>query len=116
MTLSLSYIPVNAAETTSDSGWNYALAPMFLWGMSIDGSSTVGPSSLPLKLDFKDDVLSNMSAAFTLHFEAQKDDLTWLAEIQYAELEPTSQVGPIKVNVNYKSITGALLISPKSLG
>ena len=53
--------------------------------MSINGTSEVGPVELPLDIDFKDGVLENLDAIFTVHFEAKKKDLTIFTEYQYAD-------------------------------
>jgi len=115
VSLALTHGTLQAAETSpttsttvSSGDWNFTLAPLFLWGMSMDGSSTLGEATLPLELDFKDDVFSNMSAVFTLHFEAQKDDLALFTEIQYVNLEPSTKVGPVSVDVDFKNIMGEL--------
>jgi hypothetical protein len=70
------------ADTNSDDDWKFSLAPLFLWGMSMNGTSQVGPTTTPLNLDFQDDVLENLEAVLTLHFEAQKNDLALFAEYQ----------------------------------
>lgn len=91
-----------APERNSDE-WQFALAPLFLWGMNIDGSAQIGPVSAPLQLDFQDDVLENLGAVFTIHFEANKNDLALFAEYQYVSLEPTTSVpnGP-SVDIDFK--------------
>lgn len=90
-----------APERNSDE-WQFTLAPMFLWGMNIDGTAGVGPIDAPLELDFTDDVLENLAAIFTFHFEAKKKDLTLFAEYQYGEMDPTASVpdGPT-VNIDF---------------
>ena len=82
-------VPSIAADTkASEDEWHFTLSPLFLWGMGIDGSSTVGSEELPLQLDFGD-VLDNLDAVFTIHFEMQKGDWTIFAEYQYVDLEPS---------------------------
>ena len=87
-------IPVtsSAAPGRASDEWQFTLAPLFLWGMNIDGSSQVGPVEAPLDLGFTDDIFENLSAVFTVHFEASKNNLTLFAEYQYTELEPTTSV------------------------
>ena len=80
------------ADTSTDDEWNFSLAPLFLWGMSQNGTSQVGPATTPLDLNFKDDVFENLDAVLTLHFEAQKNDLTLFAEYQYVDLAPTTEL------------------------
>ena len=91
-----------AAPARSSDEWQFTLAPMFLWGMNIDGASQIGPVSAPLQLDFKDDVLDNLGAVFTVHFEAHKKDLAFFAEYQYVQLEPSTTIpnGP-SVDVDF---------------
>lgn len=76
-----------------DDEWHFTLSPLFLWGMSIDGSSTVGSEELPLEVDFND-VLENLSFVFTVHYEMQKGDWTLFAEYQYVDLEPSFTTPP----------------------
>ncbi len=79
-----------APDRTSDD-WQFTLAPLFLWGMSVNGNSQLGPVSAPVQIDF-DDALEDLSAVFTIHFEAYKKDLSLFAEYQYVELEPSASV------------------------
>ena len=80
-----------AGQNTSDE-WEFSATPLFLWGMSIDGSSTIGSETLPLDLDFEDDILENMEAVFTLHLEASKGKWALFSEVQYVELDPTVNI------------------------
>ena len=80
---------VFAETNATDDEWHFTVAPLFLWGLNIDGTTELGPVTTPLNLDFKDDVLSNLAAVFTIHFEARKKDWTIFAEYQYAELDPS---------------------------
>jgi hypothetical protein len=85
---------VNASEE-----WEFALSPLFLWGMNINGDATIGDATAPLELDFKDDVLENLEAVLTVHFEARRGLWTVFTEVQYVDLGPTVNVamGPIEV-------------------
>jgi hypothetical protein len=80
-------------------GWEYSVAPLYLWGKAINGAASIGPLEAPLSLDFQDDILENLEAAFAIHFEAKQGDLTLFAEYNYAKLEPTVQetLGPVTV-------------------
>ena len=51
--------------------WEFMVTPMFLCGMSIDGDSAIDGNALPLDLDFTDDIMENLDAVFTFHFEAR---------------------------------------------
>lgn len=96
-----------ASETGSDE-WEFSASPLFLWGMSIDGSSTIGDATLPLDLDFQDDILENMEAVFTLHLDARKAKWALFSEIQYVDLDPTVKVSSdtppasVKSDIDFK--------------
>ena len=81
-----------AVRDRNSDEWQFTLAPLFLWGMNIDGTASIGPVDAPLDLDFQDDILENLGAVFTVHFEAQKNDLALFAEYQYVNLEPSSSL------------------------
>ena len=103
--VALSIVHVASAETkAADDEWHFMVAPLFLWGMNIDGTSELGPVSTPLKLDFKDDILENLAGVFTLHFEASKMDWTFFAEYQYSNLDPSAEtpMGPV-ANIDFKN-------------
>ena len=80
---------VFAEAQSADDEWHFLVSPLFFWGMSIDGTTELGPTTTPLSLNFKDDVLENLAAVFTIHFEASKRDWTIFAEYQYSELDPS---------------------------
>ena len=89
----------NQAFAENPGGWEYSVAPMYLWAKNIEGTSAIGGMEAPLDLDFKDDVLENLEAAFAIHFEAKQGDLTLFAEYNYAKLDPSveASLGPITV-------------------
>ncbi len=87
-------------------GWEYAVAPLYLWGKNIEGEAGLGPVTAPLELDFTDDILENLDAAFAIHFEAKQGDLTLFAEYNFARLDPTVEqtMGPVaaKIDVEFE--------------
>jgi hypothetical protein len=92
------------ASTRADAAeeeWEFALSPLFLWGMSIDGDATINGNTAPLDLEFKDDILDNMEAVFTLHFEARRGDWTLFSEYQYIDLQPDvgGTRGPVTADI-----------------
>jgi hypothetical protein len=104
-----------AAETTAPSDeWHFTLAPLFLWGMNVDGTSQIGPVSAPLEIGFTDDVLENLSAVFTVHFEAQKGDWTLFAEYQYVDLDPSVEISPVaSADIDFQDQLGELGVAYK---
>ncbi len=93
-----------AAE--NPGGWEYSVAPLYLWGKNIEGEAGIGPVTAPMELDFQDDILENLDAAFAIHFEAKQGDLTLFAEYNFARLDPGVEqvVGPVtaKVDVEFE--------------
>lgn len=90
------------AAAENPGGWEYSVAPLYLWAKSIEGTAALGPSEAELDLDFQDDVLDNLDAAFAIHFEARQGDLSLFAEYNYAKLDPTidASIGPIPIQVD----------------
>ena len=85
-------------------GWEYSVAPLYLWAKNINGAASIGPLEAPLDLDFNDDILDNLEAGFAIHFEAKQGDLTLFAEYNYAKLEPTVEIplGPLIIGGDVK--------------
>ncbi|MEH6549302.1 MAG: hypothetical protein V7744_04890 [Pseudomonadales bacterium] len=96
----------------SSDGWGFSLAPMYLWGKNIDGTSTIAGMDAPLDLDFQDDILKNLDAALAFHFEAKHGDIALFVEYNYGKLDPSSvtNVGSetIEVNIDFKDVMGEL--------
>ena len=79
-----------SAKSTSSDEWHFSLAPMFLWGVSTKGTVQAGFDTAALKLEFQDDILDNLEAVLTWHFEARKNNLALFLEHQYIDLVPTA--------------------------
>jgi hypothetical protein len=91
-----------AVAQASEGEWEFQLAPLFLWGMSLNGESSIDGNVAPMDLDFKDDLLENMDGVFTLHFEARKQKVVLFAEYQYVSVNPDveASIGPATVNAD----------------
>jgi hypothetical protein len=85
-------------------GWEYSVAPLYLWGKAINGAASIGPLEAPLDIGFKDDILENLETGFAIHFEAKQGDLTLFAEYNYAKLDPSAEaaVGPVVIGADIK--------------
>lgn len=88
-----------SAAAENPGGWEYSIAPMFVWAKSVDGKSGVGPTESELDLNFKDDLLENLDAAAAVKLEAKQGPLVFFAEYSYAKLDPSTnlEVGPVSV-------------------
>lgn len=89
-----------ATPTKASEEWEFALSPLFLWGLSIDGDATINNETAPLELGFTDEILQNMEAVFTVHFEARRGRLGFFTEYQYVDLKPEVDIsqGPLSVD------------------
>ena len=89
----------SSVAIAEDDEWQFSVAPLYLWAKSIEGSGSAGGKELPLELKFKDEVLENLDAAFAIHAEATKGELTFFAEYNFARLDPTVEefIGPVQV-------------------
>ncbi len=55
------------AETEQNSDeWQFALSPLFLWGMNVNGTQQIGSTVAPLELNFTDDILVPRPISFDL--------------------------------------------------
>lgn len=90
------------ATAENPGGWEFSVAPLYLWGKNLEGSATVGGKEAPLDLDFKDQILENLEAAFSVHAEAKQGALTLFAEYNYAKLSPSAEesFGPVTVEAD----------------
>ena len=88
-----------AGPTNAAGDWEFALSPLFLWGVSLDGDASIEGRAAPLDLDFQDDIFENMDAVFTLHFEARNGNWTIFTEYQFVDLDPDveAEAGPVAV-------------------
>ena len=49
----------NDQDISNNGDWEFTLAPLFLWGMGINGGATIGDATAPLDLEFGD-IFSNL--------------------------------------------------------
>lgn len=86
----------------SEDEWEYSLSPLFLWGLSLEGDSTINGATAPLDVEFRDDILENLEGVFTLHFEARRGDWSLFTEYQYVDLNPSGgiAVGPVTIDAD----------------
>ena len=92
-----------STNNDSDNTWKFQLAPLFLWGMSIDGDASIGNATAPLDLNFKDQIFENMEAVYTIYFDAKRNRLSLFTEYQFVDLRPTVEIGPTKVDIGFET-------------
>jgi hypothetical protein len=92
-----------AIAQQDDGNWHHRLAPLYLWGMGIDGTAGFGPVNAPLNIEFKD-ALDNLEGIFTVHYEASKANWTILTDFSYVNLGPSAQLpNGQSLNVDFKN-------------
>ncbi|MGE5238372.1 MAG: hypothetical protein ACM3ON_06185 [Chloroflexota bacterium] len=57
-----------AEDPPVSKDWEFSLAPMYLWAVSIDGEQTVKGNKVDLDVSFSD-VWGNLNGALIFHFE-----------------------------------------------
>jgi len=82
-------------ESTSNDDWEFSLAPMYLWAVSIDGDQTVKGTKVDLDVPFSD-IFDNLNGALTFHFEGlHKQRWGFFSDLNYIVLEMDD--GPVDI-------------------
>jgi hypothetical protein len=95
-------IPAAADESSTGSkNWEFALAPLYIWGVNMDGEMTLKDRTQSLQLDF-DQIFDNLEVIFTFHFEGlYKKKWGFLFDLNYVDLsDSTTLPGPGAANIN----------------
>ena len=91
------------AEQPEEKGWEYALAPFYLWAVGLEGVVGAGPAEAGVDLQFQD-ALSNLEAAFAVHYEMTKNKNTIIGDLYYSSLGSDADVQlpnlPGQVNID----------------
>lgn len=84
-----------------DKNWEFNLAPLYLWAISMDGNMTVKGLSQPLDVDFGQ-ITDNLEGVFTLHFEGMhKSGWGFLTDVNYVNLEGQQDTpGPLPLTID----------------
>lgn len=77
------------SEEESADGWQFRLAPLYIWFAGIEGDATLGPVTAPVEITFSD-ALENLDAIFTLAFEARKRRWSLFTNGFHLQLKPES--------------------------
>ncbi len=83
--------PLYAEGASDDGGWDWFLAPLYLWAIDLSGTQSVGPATMPIDYEFAD-LFDNIETMFTVHFEGVKDQ-KWgfILDLSYIDVQ-TQQV------------------------
>jgi len=84
-----SLLMAGISNAKAEDVWKHTLAPLYLWGAGIDGTSQIGPVSAPVSIEFSD-ALDNLDTTLTFHYEANKGKLGFMADFFHLSLAPKS--------------------------
>ena len=83
-------------ESNSNSDWEFNLAPMYLWAVSIDGDQTVKGVDVDLDVPFSE-IFDKLKGALTFHFEGlYKQRWGFFSDLNYIVLEMDD--GPVDID------------------
>jgi hypothetical protein len=80
-----------AASEAEFNTWQNKLAPLYLWGVSLDGEATFGTQTIPLEIEFSDAV-EDLEAIFTLHYEGAKGHWGVIVDYSLLNLGPSAEL------------------------
>ena len=88
------------SDTSTSKDWEFSLAPMYLWAVSIDGDQTVKGVDVDLDVSFSE-IFDNLNGALTFHFEGlHKQQWGFIADLNYIVLNPedSTPIGDIEID------------------
>ncbi len=107
--IAISCVLLLSSHTWADSNkdfntWQNTLAPLYIWGVSMSGTSTFGTATVPLEIEFKDAV-SDLEGIFTFHYEGAKGHWGIIADYSFLNLTPKAEIPgtPGELNVDMKN-------------
>ena len=84
-----------AEESDSNKNWDFRLAPMYLWAVSIDGEMTIRGVPVDVELAFSD-AIKDLDGALTFHFEGvYKQRWGFFTDLMYIRLNPDDEPTPV---------------------
>jgi hypothetical protein len=95
-------VPAVEAQSGSDE-WEFQLAPLYLWAVTLEGDLTARGRDVPIVLPF-DQAFDKLETTFTIHFEAWKGRWGLLTDFNYIDLASDQSVGPFNFNVSLDNL------------
>lgn len=93
-----------AEDTKSNDAWEFDLAPMYLWAVSIKGDQTVNGIEVDMDVPFGD-IFDNLNGALTFHFEGvHQQSWGFFTDLNYIVLNPSDG----SIDIKYTQILGEL--------
>jgi len=88
------------SDTSPSNNWEFSLAPLYLWAVSIDGDQTVKGNKADLDVSFSD-IFDNLDGALTIHFEwIYRQRWGFITDLNYIVLNPedSTPLGDIEID------------------
>jgi hypothetical protein len=93
------------SESSGAKNWEFSLAPMYLWAVSIDGNMTVKGTKIDMDVPFSD-IFDNLDGALTFHFEGlHKQRWGFFSDLNYIKLSPDDDGN---IEIDYTQILAEL--------
>jgi hypothetical protein len=84
--------------------WDFSLAPLYLWGVSISGEQTVKGIDVDVDVPFSD-IFNNLNGAFTIHFEGvHQQRWGFLVDFSWIRLNPKQETPFGDIDITYTDI------------
>jgi hypothetical protein len=87
------------AEEESESGWEWRLAPLYLWAIQLDGTTSIGPITAPININLGD-VFSDVEGVFTANFEGVHNN-RWGFIVDFTWVDISSNQGMATLDFEY---------------
>lgn len=98
-----------AEDNSGGSDWEFALAPFYLWAVSLDGDVVVGPQGNSVSVDFGD-IFDNLEGVFIVHFETiYKKNYGLLFDVNFIDLGVSGSTPISEINVDLEATVAELL-------
>jgi len=86
-----------------DKNWDFELAPLYLWAVSIEGETGVRGQTANTEVDFGD-IWDNLEGVFTVRFNAlYQQKFGFLLDYNYINLGTETQTGVVDLEVSMKT-------------
>ena len=91
-------------ETSSNSDWQFSLAPMYLWAVAIEGDQTVKGNEVDLDVSFSD-IFDDLNGALTFHFEGvHQSHWGFFTDLNYIVLNPEESTPLGDIDIEFTQI------------
>ena len=96
-------LTAQAEDTSNRSDWEFALAPFYLWAVSLDGDVAIASQDNSVSMDFGE-IFNNLEAAFIVHFETiYKKNYGFLFDVNYINLASSVSTPISDINVDLET-------------